>query len=85
MAVRRVRDIVRRPPAVVYGDSTLRDAADLMVTQGVGRLPVVERANPRRVVGILSRSDLLSALAPRIAAGRLAWLGSGGRGDHMGR
>ena len=83
--LRRVGDVVRRPPAVVYGDSTLRDAADLMVTQGVGRLPVVERANPRHVVGILSRSDLLSAHAPRIAAGRLAWLGGGGRGDRVPR
>ncbi|MEP6733463.1 MAG: chloride channel protein [bacterium] len=70
--LRRVRDVVRRAPAVVYGDSTLRDAADLMVTQGVGRLPVVERADPRRVVGILTRSDLLAAHAPRLAASRRA-------------
>ena len=68
--LRRVHDVVRRPPAVVYGDSTLRDAADLMVTEGVGRLPVVERSSPRRVVGILSRSDLLVAHGPRLAAGR---------------
>lgn len=70
--LRRVRDVVRRAPAVVYGDSTLRDAADLMVTQGIGRLPVVERAEPRRVVGILSRSDLLAAHASRLAAGQRA-------------
>ena len=69
--IRTVRDVIRRAPAVVYGDSTLRDAADLMVTQGVGRLPVVERDAPRRVAGILTRSDLLAAHAPRLAAGRL--------------
>ncbi len=68
--LRLVHDVVRRAPAVVYGDSTLRDAADLMVTEGVGRLPVVERADPRRVVGILSRSDLLVAHGTRLAAGR---------------
>jgi CIC family chloride channel protein len=68
--LRCVGDVVRRPPAVVYADNTLRDAADLMVTQGVGRLPVVERDEPRRVVGILSRSDLLAAHASRLAAGR---------------
>ncbi|CAN5314554.1 chloride channel protein [soil metagenome] len=68
--VRRVRDVIRRAPAIVYGDSTLRDAADLMVTEGVGRLPVVERRNPRRVVGILTRSDLLYAHGTRLAAGR---------------
>jgi H+/Cl- antiporter ClcA/predicted transcriptional regulator len=75
--LRRVRDVLRRPPAVVYGDSTLRDAADMMVTEGIGRLPVVERADPRRVVGILSRSDLLAAHLPRIAAGRRAVTGEG--------
>lgn len=66
-----VADTVRRAPAVVYGDSTLRDAADLMVNEVVGRLPVVERHDPRRVIGVLSRSDLLTAHAPRLAASRL--------------
>ncbi|MEO7361713.1 MAG: chloride channel protein, partial [Gemmatimonadaceae bacterium] len=66
-----VAETVRRAPAVVYGDSTLRDAADLMVNEGVGRLPVVERAAPRRVIGMLSRSDLLAAHAPRLAANKL--------------
>ncbi len=69
-----VADTVRRAPAVVYGDSTLRDAADMMVNEGVGRLPVVERDAPRRVIGVLSRSDLLAAHAPRLAANRLSAL-----------
>ncbi|HMH86225.1 MAG TPA: chloride channel protein [Gemmatimonadaceae bacterium] len=64
----RVGDVVKRPPAVVYDDSTLRDAADHMVLEGVGRLPVVSRENPRLVVGIISRSDLLAAHAPRLSA-----------------
>ena len=37
---------------------------------GFGRLPVVRRREPRRVVGILSRSDLLAAHAPRLEAAR---------------
>ena len=61
---------VRRPPVVVFGDSTLRDAADHMVLEQVGRLPVVDRENPRRVVGIITRSDLLAAHAPRLRASR---------------
>ncbi|MDQ2665480.1 MAG: chloride channel protein [Gemmatimonadota bacterium] len=68
--IRHVRDVIRRAPAVVYSTSTLRDAADLMVTESVGRLPVVNRASPRRVVGILTRSDLLYAHGTRLAAGR---------------
>jgi H+/Cl- antiporter ClcA/CBS domain-containing protein len=63
-------DLVQRPPIVVYDDSTLRDAADQMVSGGVGRVPVVRRSDPRRVVGILSRSDLLQAHAPRLKAAR---------------
>ena len=65
-----VSDLVRRPPVVVFEDSTLRDAADQMVIEEVGRLPVVRRDAPRQVVGIVSRSDLLAAHAPRLRAAR---------------
>jgi H+/Cl- antiporter ClcA/CBS domain-containing protein len=57
----RVRDLLKRPPAVAFADSSLREAADHMVREDVGRLPVVERSDPRRVIGILTRSDLLAA------------------------
>jgi len=67
----RVGDVVRRAPVVVYPDSTLRDAADRMVQEGVGRLPVVERGEPGQVVGIITRSDLLAAHAPRLRAGQV--------------
>ena len=65
---RTVLSVVRRAPVVVYEDSTLRDAADHMVLEQVGRLPVVTRARPRTVVGMLTRSDLLSAHASRLRA-----------------
>jgi CBS domain-containing protein len=65
---KHVRDLVRRPPAVVFDDSSLREAADHMVMEGVGRLPVVARAQPGRIIGIITRSDLLSAHAPRLKA-----------------
>ena len=66
-----VRSLVSRGPAVVYEDNTLREAADHMVLEKVGRLPVVDRAAPRIVTGILSRSDLLGAHAPRLDAARV--------------
>jgi chloride channel protein, CIC family len=65
-------DLVRRPAVVVFEDNTLRDAADQMVIEEVGRLPVVRRDAPRKVVGIVSRSDLLAAHAPRLQAAREA-------------
>jgi CIC family chloride channel protein len=59
--------LVTRPPAVVFPDMSLRDAADHMVRENVGRLPVVERADPARVIGIITRSDLLAAHEARLA------------------
>jgi CBS domain-containing protein len=67
-----IESLIKRPPVVVYSDSTLRDAADQMVVERVGRLPVVSREDPRRMVGIISRSDLLEAHAPRLKAARLS-------------
>ncbi|HKC61383.1 MAG TPA: chloride channel protein, partial [Myxococcales bacterium] len=69
---RRVGDLVRRPAAVAYEDSTLREAADHMVREEVGRLPVVSRDDPRRVIGMLTRSDLLSAHKRRLEETDLA-------------
>jgi CIC family chloride channel protein len=61
-----VRQLITRAPAVAFENSSLREAADLMVTEGVGRLPVVTQADPSKVIAILTRSDLLSAHGRRI-------------------
>src|SRR3989442_902881 len=63
---RRMRELVKRPPVIIYEDNSLREAADLMVSAGIGRLPVVTRADPRTVSGIITRSDLLSAHRRRL-------------------
>lgn len=57
--------LVRRPPVIAYADSTLREATDHMVNHDVGRVPVVARQT-RKVVGILTRSDILSAYRRRL-------------------
>jgi chloride channel protein, CIC family len=66
-----VRNQIKRSPAVVYDDSSLREAADHMVHEGVGRLPVVSREDPTRVIGILTRSDLITAHGRRLDAEKL--------------
>ena len=43
------------------------EAADQMVRANVGRLPVVTRADPKKVVGFITRSDLLKAHERRLA------------------
>jgi chloride channel protein, CIC family len=65
-SARSVRSLLKRPPAVAFDNSSLREAADLMARERVGRLPVVTRSDPRCMTGILTRSDLLSAHARRL-------------------
>jgi chloride channel protein, CIC family len=67
---RRLGDLLERPPVVCYADSTLRDAADHMVNHDIGRLPVIERGRPGRLVGFITRSDLLSAHRKRLSESR---------------
>jgi H+/Cl- antiporter ClcA/CBS domain-containing protein len=63
---RTVGQLVKRPVAVIFDTSSLREAADHMVRADVGRLPVVTREEPRRVIGIITRSDLLRAHQRRL-------------------
>ncbi|HZW09520.1 MAG TPA: chloride channel protein, partial [Phycisphaerales bacterium] len=60
-----LRELVRRPPVVVYEDLTLHDAVNHMVNHDVGRLPVVARSD-RRIVGIITRSNILAAYRRRL-------------------
>jgi CBS domain-containing protein len=62
---RHVGDLVSRTPVVAYPWERLRAAADRMASVGVGRLPVVEGHGSMKVVGMLTRSDLLKAIASR--------------------
>jgi CIC family chloride channel protein len=58
---RELREILFRPPKFVYDDCTARQAANHMVNHNIGRLPVVMRSQPTRLIGIVTRSDILSA------------------------
>jgi acetoin utilization protein AcuB len=56
----RVEDVMTREPATVGEDQGIDVAATIMRSRRIGALPVVRR---EEVVGILTRSDLLDALA----------------------
>ncbi len=45
---------------VAYPEETMHDAVARMLTHGVGRLLVVNRAEPKKLIGYLSRTSLLS-------------------------
>jgi H+/Cl- antiporter ClcA len=61
-----VRDLIKRPPVVIFEDNSLREAADQMVRENVGRLPIVAHDNPRHLLGIITRSDILGAFEHRL-------------------
>ncbi len=69
---RKVKDVLSRRPVVVHELHSAREAADHMVAEGVGRLPVVAREDPRRLVGIIGRAELLAAHQSRLIAARAA-------------
>jgi H+/Cl- antiporter ClcA len=66
-----VGELVTRPPVMVKESHSLREAADHMVAEQVGRLIVVSQTAPHRLVGILTRGDILSAHARRLREARL--------------
>jgi len=62
----KLSEFATAPAVSIPEDGTLREAADLMTLAGVGRLPVVARDDGARAIGILTRSDLLSAHRRRL-------------------
>ncbi len=62
-----LRSIVRRPPPVVSEEGTLRHAVDQMARTGYGIVPVVSRSE-LRVIGLVSRTDVLNAEAQNLDA-----------------
>ncbi len=56
-----VLDVGSRRIVVGYPDELLRDAVKRMLDSGIGRLPIVERENPRRLVGYLGRAGVMAA------------------------
>jgi H+/Cl- antiporter ClcA len=56
-------DLLDREPIVAYPWEACRTAAERMAQAGVGRLPVVSPDNPKKLVGLVTRSDLLKGRA----------------------
>jgi chloride channel protein, CIC family len=54
------------PPIVAYPDEHVLDALHRMVRHNIGRLPVVSREDPKRMVGYFDRSHILSAWTRQI-------------------
>lgn len=56
----KVGSIASRNVVVAYPQETLRSALEKMARKDIGRLPVVEREHPNKIVGLITRSDIIS-------------------------
>ncbi|MBS0431623.1 MAG: chloride channel protein [Proteobacteria bacterium] len=68
--LKRIGEMLKRAPILVEENHSLREAADHMVAENVGRLVVVAHGDPNRMVGILTRGDLLAAHGRRLKEAR---------------
>ncbi len=67
---RTLGDLVGRHPAVAHLDEPLRVVVNRMADAGLTRFPVVDRTEPRRLLGMISLSDLLKARVLNLEAER---------------
>ncbi len=58
-----VGDLVKRPPLVIYPDATILEASTVMSRERVGLLVVVDRADPNRLLGVVSERDIIRAIS----------------------
>ena len=61
-----VLDAGTRHPIVTYPDELLHDASSKMLRNNIGRLPVVDRNDSKRVVGYLGRPGIMAARLRRL-------------------
>ncbi len=58
-AAMTVKEVAIRPPITINPHQSAKSAMDLMYENGIGRLAVVEKASPHRLMGIVTRSDVI--------------------------
>jgi len=51
-----VKDVI-----VAYPDENMKQVMDRLYKNNIGRLPVVDRENPKKLLGIVTRTDAISA------------------------
>ncbi|HMK23672.1 MAG TPA: chloride channel protein, partial [Terriglobales bacterium] len=61
-----VLDAGSRDPLVTFPDELISEASDRMLRYEIGRLPVVERSDPRKLVGYLGRHGVMAARLKRL-------------------
>ncbi len=60
---KKVKDAMSRRPVIVYPDENLKEAMLKLDKNNVGRLIVVSRKDGKKLMGILTRSDIIKTLS----------------------
>jgi chloride channel protein, CIC family len=56
-----IREIMTKDIAICFPDDTLKAVLQKLGEKEIGRIPVVERENPRHLVGLITRENIISA------------------------
>jgi CIC family chloride channel protein len=57
----KVKDVMVQSMLVAYPDESIGDALHRMAARDVGRMPVVDRSDPRKLLGAVRRTDIAQA------------------------
>ena len=58
---KKILEIVKGPLIVLYEDNTMREAADMMASYKVTRIPIVAHGDHQKLIGLISHDDILTA------------------------
>ncbi|MCD6446175.1 Coenzyme F420 hydrogenase/dehydrogenase, beta subunit C-terminal domain [Candidatus Bathyarchaeota archaeon] len=58
----KVKDVKKEKLITVYPDDTVLTAYEKMTEHGIGRILVVDRENPRKLLGIITKTDIIQTL-----------------------
>ena len=58
---RAAKDIMTRSVLTCTGDQRMRDVLELFTSRDVGQIPVVDKENPKKLVGVLRRKEIFWA------------------------
>ncbi len=56
----KVLDVMTRDVIVAYPDESLESVLMKLINNNIGRLPVVERENQKKIVGLITKKDIIS-------------------------
>ncbi|WP_243683934.1 CBS domain-containing protein [Methanosarcina barkeri] len=63
---KKIGEIATREVEVAYPDETLDTALKRLASKQIGRLPVVDREDKTKLLGIITRSDIVNAYNKKV-------------------